>query len=77
MGHGDVVNLIKESGLQVRLTIGNPRETSSSSSNIYQTTGSANIMQPITNNPNSNPNNNGNSRNDGYINGNTRYPIMS
>lgn len=26
MGHGDVVNLIKESGLHVRLTIGNPKE---------------------------------------------------
>lgn len=26
MSHGDVVNLIKESGLQVRLTIGNPKE---------------------------------------------------
>lgn len=27
MSHGDVVNLIKESGLHVRLTIGNPKET--------------------------------------------------
>lgn len=27
MTHGDVVNLIKDSGLQVRLTIGNPKET--------------------------------------------------
>lgn len=26
MTHGDVVNLIKDSGLQVRLTIGNPKE---------------------------------------------------
>lgn len=26
MSHGDVVNLIKESGLHVRLTIGNPKE---------------------------------------------------
>lgn len=26
MTHGDVVNLIKESGLHVRLTIGNPKE---------------------------------------------------
>lgn len=26
MSHGDVVNLIKESGLHVRLTIGNPKD---------------------------------------------------
>ena len=26
MSHGDVVNLVKESGLHVRLTIGNPKE---------------------------------------------------
>lgn len=26
MSHGDVVNLIKESGLYVRLTIGNPKD---------------------------------------------------
>lgn len=26
MSHGEVVNLIKESGLQVQLTIDNPRE---------------------------------------------------
>lgn len=26
MSHGDVVNLIKESNLHVRLTIGNPKE---------------------------------------------------
>lgn len=28
MSHGDVVNLIKESGLHVRLTIGNPKDSS-------------------------------------------------
>lgn len=32
MSHGDVVNLIKESGLHVRLTIGNPKETMQSNS---------------------------------------------
>ncbi|XP_031629126.1 membrane-associated guanylate kinase, WW and PDZ domain-containing protein 1 isoform X2 [Contarinia nasturtii] len=32
MSHGDVVNLIKESGLHVRLTIGNPKETLQSNS---------------------------------------------
>lgn len=30
--HGDVVNLIKESGLHVRLTIGNPKEVMQSNS---------------------------------------------
>lgn len=28
MNHGDIVNLIKESGLHVRLTIGSPQEKS-------------------------------------------------
>lgn len=28
MNHGDIVNLIKESGLHVRLTIGSPKEKS-------------------------------------------------
>lgn len=32
MSHGDVVNLIKESGLHVRLTIGNPKEVMQSNS---------------------------------------------
>lgn len=34
MSHGDVVNLIKDSGLHVRLTIGNPKEPLPSSSSV-------------------------------------------
>lgn len=45
MSHGDVVNLIKESGLHVRLTIGNPKE-------IMQT----NSMHPQPINTNNNLN---------------------
>lgn len=36
MSHGDVVNLIKESGLHVRLTIGNPKEVMQTNSGHQQ-----------------------------------------
>lgn len=44
MSHGDVVNLIKESGLQVRLTIGNPKEVQPNMSQTQQSINSNNNL---------------------------------
>lgn len=44
MSHGDVVNLIKESGLHVRLTIGNPKEVIQSNSMHPQPTNANNNL---------------------------------
>lgn len=55
MSHGDVVNLIKESGLHVRLTIGNPKE-------VMQ----PNSMHPQPINTTNTNNNNNNNLNDSY-----------
>lgn len=45
MSHGDVVNLIKESGLHVRLSIGNPKEVMQSNS-VQQINTNNNLNDP-------------------------------
>jgi atrophin-1 interacting protein 3 (BAI1-associated protein 1) len=76
MSHGDVVNLIKESGLQVKLTIGNPTI-------LIQSTIPNSNRPPILGNGNANNNfnnisaNNINNNTNNSRNGGLRLPIIS